>query len=463
MNKIGSPRCVLCLLLALAVPLAGCSDEADDPTAVPDNATLSGTVTDRDTGEILDEATVVLLHPDFSTCAVRDPDASGAFAFRDLPAGSYLLYVLLSDYMMADPSQTPVELGPGDALAVDVTLLSSPEEMLDHEIRGLVTDAVTGDPVAGAWIAPIGLAEAGNTVRYLTTNTGTTLTVSGEDGSYALPMYAVRDNGGMGEIIGVSPISVGRSGYRPRTFAGVGPDHAFEWYLPGGLLPAPADSVLILDIALEPVPDGGVPAAELGTIRGRVVSHGDRPEAGVRVNVTLTALADRDTVFAADKVSVDGGWAESGADGTWQMQLEPGFYSLRAGLLPDDGWAWAGSVFALEIVAGEVYEAGDVFVGAAVRPLSPEPGAVLTGPPPMLIWTAAENTDAYRVTGALDGRQWFEIGTTSDTTLVWPFDAPGEKSRYDFRWRVQAQRDVEGSLTTFTMFEVPAAFTILYE
>jgi hypothetical protein len=463
MSKINIARHVLCLLLGLVLPLAGCSDGEDGPVAVPDGAALSGTVTDRDTGEVLDEATVVLLHPDFSTYAVRDLDGSGAFSFSGVPAGSYMLYVLLSDYMMADASQTPVELGSGGSVTVDVTMLQNPEEMLDHEIRGVVTDAVTGDPVGGVWIAATGLAEAGNTVRYLTGNSGTTLTVSGEDGSYTLPVFAVRSNGGMGDIIGLSPISVGRSGYRPRTFAGDGPDHAHEWYLPGGLLPAPADSVLVLDIALEPVPAGGVPAAELGTIRGRVVSDEDQPEAGVWVNVTLMALADRDTVFAPDKVSVDGGWAQSGDDGTWGMRLEPGFYSLRAGLLPDDGWAWTGSILALEIVAGETYEAGDVHVGAAVRPLTPEAGAVLTDPTPTLAWTAANRADSYRVIGALDGRQWFTIGTTSDTTLVWPFGAPGEAPRYDFRWQVQARRDVDGSPTTFTMFEVPAAFTIRYD
>ena len=45
------------------------------PVDVPEGARLSGTVTDRDTGEVLDEATVVLLRPDFSTHAVRDLDA----------------------------------------------------------------------------------------------------------------------------------------------------------------------------------------------------------------------------------------------------------------------------------------------------------------------------------------------------------------------------------------------------
>jgi len=463
LNKKDSARYVLCLLVALALPLASCSDDDGGPVGLQEVAQLSGTVTDRDTGEVLDEATVVLLRADFSTYAVRDLDDLGAFAFSDVPAGSYLLYVLLSDYMMADASQTPGELAPGESFSADVKLLYNPEEMLDYEIRGIVTDAVTSDPVAGAWIATTGLAEAGNTVRYLTNNSGTTLTVSGADGTYVLPVFPVRDNGGMGDIIGLSPISIGRSGYRPRTFAGDGPDSAQEWYLPGGLLPAPADSVLILNIALEPVPDGGVPSAELGTIRGRVVSDGDQPESGVWVNVTLMALADRDTVFAPDKVSVDGGWAASGEDGTWEMQLEPGFYSLRAGLLPNDGWAWAGNILALEIVAGEVYEAGDVYVGAAVRPLTPEPGTVLTDPPPTLTWTAAENADSYRVIGALDGHSWFTIGATSDTTLVWPFDAPGESSQYAFRWQVQAQRRFDGAMTTFTMFEVPATFTILYE
>ena len=448
---------LLCALLSLT----GCSDD-DDPVATETGATLTGTVTDRDSGDVLAAATVVLLNDDFSTYAVRDPDAVGAFRFADVPAGSYLLYVLLADYMMADASQTLVDLDAGKSFAVDVLMLHNPEEMLDFAITGTVTDATTGEPVGGAWIAATGLAEAGNTVRYLTNNSGTTLTVSGEDGFYRLPAFPVRDNGGMGDIIGLAPISLGRNGYRPRTFVGEGEGVCHEWYLTGGLLPAPADSVLELDIALEPVPDGGVPATELGALTGRVVSDDDVPQAGVWVNVTLMELADPDTIPVPDKVSVDGGWVVSGADGTFAMQLEPGTYALRAGLLPDDGWAWAGGITALEIVAGETCEGGDIYVGQAIEPLTPVPGSVLTDPTPTLSWTAAEGADSYRVTYQMDGRTWVEIGNTSDTSLKWPFDDPGDVEQDCFRWKVQARRDYDGMMMTFTMFEVPATFTIQY-
>ena len=59
-------------------------------------------------------------------------------------------------------------------------------------------------------------------------------------------------------------------------------------------------------------------------------------------------------------------------------------------------------------------------------------------------------------------RHWEEIGNTTDTSLEWPYDAPGSAAQYSFRWKVQAQRDTDGMMVTFTMFEVPATFTIQY-
>ena len=63
------------------------------------------------------------------------------------------------------------------------------------------------------------------------------------------------------------------------------------------------------------------------------------------------------------------------------MDLQPGFYALRAGLLPDDGWVSTG-LLAFEIVAGETFDAGAFNLRPAVRPLSPAQRDTVAGVAP---------------------------------------------------------------------------------
>jgi len=387
-------------------------------------------------------------------------DSDGAFSFDNVPAGSLLLYAFAHNYRMSDASNSRVILQGGQDWTAAVRMMEDEIEMYDHRIQGRVTDATTGAPVAGAWIAATSLAEAGNSVRYLVENTGTTLTVSDENGYYSMQAYGVPEYW-EGPIIGLSPISCARNGYRSRTYAGEGPDFAYEDYLPGGLLPAPADSVLVLDISLEPVPVGGLPAAAVGTVRG-IVLHDGQPQEGVMVNLTLMALADRDTVFdPADKVAVDGGFVLSGEDGSYEFKVEPGFYAIRAGLLPDDGWCRAsGTLPDLEVVAGEVTEIGPLSMGRAIKPLSPLPGAVVSGQQIRLSWTSVAGAEYYRISGSINTTYSYDLGTTNESEFNWTAPALDPGQPHLVRWKVFAIHTVEEMTQNISWFETPATFTI---
>jgi hypothetical protein len=455
----------------LLVGLCACSDDSTNPIPTPLGA-VSGIVYEFETGLPLADASVVLIGNDFTVYAAKRVGDDGFFSFTGLESGAMLLYAFKADTRMAEPFVSRIDLAPGQKWLGAVTMMSDPSMLLDHRIHGRVTDAATGDPIGGVWIAPIGLGEAGNSIRYLTENTGTTLTVSDQDGNYSLPVYGVPENGD-GPVIGLTPISCGRSGYRPRTFAGEGPDFAYENYLPGGLLPAPADSTLELDIVLVPVSAGEPAAGETGFVTGRIVNDG-LPQAGVMVSVALMALADRDTVFAPpEKVAVDGGFVLSGADGTFSFELEPGFYSLLAGALPDDGWCRYGGPPHLEVVADQINAVGDIGVHEAIAPISPAPGAAVTGTPGFLSWTAIEGTTNYRIrtefTPLNSAAKSKPVSTVkeamgTETEWAWSYPPIEDGAKYLVHWYVYAENTIEGEPTQiFSWFEIPATFTLTGE
>ncbi len=452
------------LAATLLIALSACSD---DSTAPPGEATVTvaGIVTRSDTGQPLAGTTVVLTTAEFVVIQAAKVDQDGAFSFGDIPAGSLLLYAIHEGFEMAEPKASRVNMQGGQTWNATLLMMEFGDPNLHFRIKGRITDAATGAPLDGVWIASSSLAEAGNTVRYLMNNSGLDIAVSDEDGQYSLPMYGVEEFWG-GPIIGLSPISCGREGYRSRTFAGEGPDFSHEPWFPGGLLPVPADSVLVLDIALEPVPDSGLPSEATGTVRG-IVQHDSQPQSGVLVTMTLIAVADYDTVFdPAAKVAFHESSVRSGKDGSFEFKVEPGFYALRAGLLPDDGWCRDNGPSNLEVVAEQVTDVGTITLGSAISPLHPVPGLNLTSVPVTLSWTPIAGADFYRVTASINSFRpnEFDLGTTVETELGWELNMPPSGETYLVRWRVFAMRTDQGpNPVTFSWFEVPATFTVTNE
>lgn len=455
-----SPARAFLLLSCLAATLfvAACGDDATQPETGP--GTLEGVVTAWTSEDPLAGVAVLLLTDAMEVVRVAVTDAGGRFGFSDLPAGSYLVYPFDEDHLVVEWHDARVQVRAGNPATADLVMAPSDHaEPYTYRIAGRITDADTGEPVAGAWIMPIGYGEAGNSVRYLLNNTSLIAAVSDADGRYSLPAWPVRDGWPDGEVMGIGPVSCAAGGFRPRTFVGAGPASAFEPYLQGGLLPAPADSVLVLDIQLARVPAGGLPADQVGAVRGRVVHQG-MPRAGVMVTTTLTTLAAPDTIHAPDKVAVSGGSLASGDDGAFEIELEPGFYALRAGLLPDDGWCRDWGPGMIEIVAGQTLEVGDVTVGKALRPVFPARGEVVSHPLNLLSWSSFPGADRYEVELVADGFPLYQTATT-DTFLTPDPDLFPEAVTVDCIWTVKARIQYEPpDYTTVSWFEVPASFTV---
>ncbi|MFO7607694.1 MAG: carboxypeptidase-like regulatory domain-containing protein [Candidatus Krumholzibacteriia bacterium] len=454
------PTVLACLMLLLVA--TSCSDDPAGPPPDSGTGAVSGVVRDAQTDNLLAGATVILASSDLAVRGSRTTDPGGAFAFGGVPPGDWLLLVLHGTHVVFAPAGLPVTVEAGRTVDRVVLLLDPELDYLPHgwRVTGTVTDAATGERLAGAWIAVGALAEAGNTVRHPAEGYGIgSLAVSGADGMYSLPVLPVRDDA-TGDILGLMPVSCGREGYRPRSFVGEGP----ESYLAlgtGRLLPAPAgpDSTLQLDIALEPVPAGGLPAAATGTVTGRTVLGG-QPVAGVRIAATLMALDRRDTVPDPDKVVVDGGTAATGTDGTFTLRLEPGLYGLAVGYLPDDGWAGSSRPSDLIVTAGGTTVLGDIELHPALRPIVPADGAVVTAPS-TFAWTGLPDADRYNVSVAIDGSRTSFSASTADTFLIWPAELGEMPVGTLVRWGVTAVREFTPDFSWHVgWFEVPATFSV---
>lgn len=447
--------------LILTLIISACSNETTTPEST---GNLTGTVTHYQTGEPIGSARVFIITDEVAVLQVVDTDRDGFFELSKLPAGGHLLYALKADHTLIESHDARVHIQAGQSTTADMLMEDFGEaEFYTHSILGHVTDSTTGEPVQGAWVMPIGYGEMGNSVRYLMNNSGLVVALTNAHGSYGLGKWPVREYYPDGPVIGLGPVSCAAEGYRPRTFVGSGPSLAHEDWLQGGLLPAPEGTYLRLNIELVPIPEGGLPADEMGSVRGRIV-HDGLPQAGVMVTTTMTTLAEPDTIYDANKVATTGGSMFSESDGTFELHLEPGHYALRAGLLPDDGWCRDGTPGMFEIVAAQTLEVGDVGVWPAVIPVSPARGDTVPYPMSRLVWNSFPGAERYEVELNSDMGTYLET-TTTDTFYVLE-DVPRLPSGTGlFSWQVVATRpsDPPHYHEAIGWFEVPSSFTVVVE
>jgi hypothetical protein len=460
LNQLRKLYGVAITLLGLALLLvASCGD---DSTTTPEATfgDLRGTVLEADTSLPVEGTVVLLVTDEFAIVQATRSDAGGEFRFREMPPGPYLIYALDENHLLVDWHQARVRITRGETTNVDLSMVPSDHAIpLTYRIEGRVTNAATGDPVTGAWVMPVGYGEAGNSVRYLTNNSGLVAGVSGPDGSYSLPVWPIQVGYPAGPVVGLGPVSSSAAGYRPRTFVGTVPSSPDVPWLQTGWLPAPADSVLVLDIALEPIPEGGLPVSATGTLSGRVISGGV-PQAEVMVMATLTILAEQDTVPDPVKTVVPGGSMWSRADGSFDLIVEPGWYAVRPGLLPDDGWRPGGSPM-VEVLAGQTVALGDMQIVPAVLPVFPQRGAEETYPMRTLTWTSVPGAERYAIE-IVSGSDYYFTATTPDTVYAIPTMFSLEPGSSVYRWEVRAQLRIESPFyTTINQFEVPATFTVI--
>jgi hypothetical protein len=139
---------------------------AANPVPNPDLGSIRGRIVDGDSNFPLSGATVVLAGAASRTLTTA---ADGRFQFQGLPAGSYNLAIQLAGYgalttVITLPTGGIADLG-------DVRMLSAPINPTTGMIRGQVTDAATGQPLAGATVAASGQTiQTGADGRYQLSN-----------------------------------------------------------------------------------------------------------------------------------------------------------------------------------------------------------------------------------------------------------------------------------------------------
>ncbi len=152
--------------------------------AVPQNASLSGTVTDTQTGKGIQDVLVQLLQGGQPAYQTRT-GADGKYAFSDLAPGNYVLQATRSGY---ETFSTPVAVKGGDRLTQDIQLapLDQPASL-----SGLVRDRETQQPITQA------------TVRLTVSGQTAYVTRTGPDGRFAFQDIAA----------GTYELVVSRQGY----------------------------------------------------------------------------------------------------------------------------------------------------------------------------------------------------------------------------------------------------------
>ncbi len=196
----------LLLSLTLLLLLVSCSDNSSAPEDTPEDklGSLQGAITEISTDGPVAGATVFVVTDEFAVVQVTETDDEGEFGLNDLPAGSYLIYALDEHHLLVEWHEARVHINQGSIATVDL-LMEPSDHTADatYRIEGRVTDAHSGAPLAGAWVLSTGYGEAGNSVRYLTNNSGLVAALSSADGSYSLPAWPIRSFYPEGSVIGL--------------------------------------------------------------------------------------------------------------------------------------------------------------------------------------------------------------------------------------------------------------------
>jgi hypothetical protein len=447
----------------------GCGSE-ESPVRPTAPGTVRGTVTRIEDGAAVKDAGVLLLDPSrlLPVSLLAKTDDLGRYRLDGIPPGDYALVVYTDNLMIFDRSHPVIHLSPATTVVQNVRLLAS-ELWSGHgyRIRGRVVNAETGAPVPAAFVSEAMWAL--DDVSLLVRGLGLpSFGVTDAEGLFSVTVSVFTDE--MGNEIALPPISVTRAGFEPATLAGEG--ELFPPYeIPGLPIPTGRDSSLTVEIRLRPIPPGDDPVP-VGAIRGRAVSRltgqaGPIGIAGLRVAASLIAVDRPDTLLRRPleaESPVQGIVAVTDTSGWFVVDgLRPGWYVVHPGYFDGDGYLLYEPAI-VSVVAADTADAGEIILNAAIRPITPQEGAILSDTTPLFEWEGVAGTvDAvtYNLEYATSALDWTFIPDLDEPRWQVPDEmalSPGAK----VRWQVEVVRQSGNDLPrdSYSAFEHPATFVV---
>ena len=415
--------------IALLGLIVACSDDPTEPATL---GKVEGRVTVYGTDVPVTDA--VLLLVDAGTLAPARPptptDSKGSYDFAGVPAGTYAVFVYHDSLVTWDRTASLVEVKVGKTSRHDMRV--TPSQLWNgsgDRVEGMVTDAISGEPIAGAYVDGI----LGMSDEVYGLMAGISLPewgVTDDRGFYSVTTQVMTDETGW--PIGPGLLTCIKEGYFPQTVTYLQPD--------ARLARAEGDTLLTIDVALVPITDAD--AGALGSLTGRLLNRGE-PVAGLGVALVLISIEDPGlTDKAREKVIVPGSTVTTDAEGRFAIDnLAPGFYMLAPGFHIDDGyaninWNYVEEIF--EVVAEATTELGDLEILRTIGGVSPANGETGVATTPLLTWEAVPGAEEYEVQWRVNGYLMMhrETGLT-ETRFQIPGDAAVPHGSC-VRWMVRA-------------------------
>lgn len=417
---------------------AGCgSDSSTRPTAT--TGYLHGYIHSMTDSVVIANASVSLIEP-IPYRVVAGPvgtDASGHYVLPDAPAGNWYLFVIEGNHFMFDPERARVSVEPGDSVLHNVDMLRS-ELWNDDGVHyeGTVTDATTGQPIAGAFVSAMAFG-----VRNSFDGVPISEAITDASGHYRIEATSWL----IGGVFGVAhPFGVTKEGFAPYFVADV----------PVG--DASADTVYTLNVAL-------APSQAHGAIRGRVrylnsymrnipvaLDYSTFPVDSI-LGVASKGDGPRRTSLLGSAVRTDGA-------GRFSIgELEPGTYFIDVAFLPDDGFSVLQAIdqerkILVELKEGQTLDVGTIQLGTTMQPIAPLNGEVVSDSSPLLRWSSVPGAEFYRLSAGSTHLLNFSREVTQP---FYEFEFPLPPGT-PVRWIVSAHHGQD----TIASFETVATFSI---